>query len=108
MTDINLQESSYTNDTFSSDSDTRTPLRETSTTHAQAIRDSVVHAMSNYFAHLDGQDAFDVYNMVLAEVEAPLLEAVMNHTQHNQTKASILLGLNRGTLRKKLKQYGMM
>ncbi len=46
--------------------------------------------------------------MVLSEVEAPLLEVVMDYANHNQTKASQLLGLNRGTLRKKLKQYGLL
>jgi Fis family transcriptional regulator len=46
--------------------------------------------------------------MVLAEVEAPLLEEIMHYTRNNQTKASQMLGLNRGTLRKKLKQYGLL
>ena len=72
------------------------------------LRDSVELAVNNYFQHLDGQDATDVYNMVLAEVETPLLEAVMKYCRHNQTKASNILGLNRGTLRKKLKQYGLL
>lgn len=76
--------------------------------HAQTLRDSVDVAMSNYFSHLDGQQVTDVYQMVLSEVEAPLLEAVMKYTRNNQTKASVLLGLNRGTLRKKLKQYGLL
>lgn len=75
---------------------------------AQTLRDSVAIALNNYFAHLDGQDVTDVYNMVLSEVEAPLLEAVMKYTRNNQTKASVMLGLNRGTLRKKLKQYGLL
>ena len=75
---------------------------------AQTLRDSVSIALSNYFAHLDGQPVTDVYNMVLSEVEAPLLEEVMKYTRNNQTKAAILLGLNRGTLRKKLKQYGLL
>ena len=58
----------------------------------------------------DPVDAHDAWadDMVLAEVEAPLLETVMRYTRDNQTKASIVLGLNRGTLRKKLKQYGML
>lgn len=80
----------------------------TSVANAQTIRDSVAIALNNYFSHLDGQEVFDVYDMVLAEVEAPLLEAVMKYTRKNQTKAATLLGLNRGTLRKKLKQYGML
>ncbi len=74
----------------------------------QTLRDSVEKAMNNYFTHLDGQDVTNIYNMVLSEVEAPLLESVMNHVKGNQTRASIMLGLNRGTLRKKLKQYGLL
>ena len=75
---------------------------------AQTLSDSVAIALDNYFSHLDGQDVTDVYDMVLSEVEAPLLEAVMKYTRNNQTKASVMLGLNRGTLRKKLKQYGLL
>ena len=75
---------------------------------ARTLRDSVERSMHNYFAHLDGQDVTDVYQMVLSEVEAPLLETVMAYVKGNQTKAAILLGLNRGTLRKKLKQYGLL
>ena len=74
----------------------------------QTLRGSVEKALRNYFAHLDGQEVSDVYNLVLSEVEAPLLETVMNHVKGNQTKASELLGLNRGTLRKKLKQYDLL
>lgn len=74
----------------------------------QTLRDSVEKALQNYFDHLDGQPVVDLYDMVLSEVEAPLLETVMKYTRDNQTKASVVLGLNRGTLRKKLKQYGML
>ena len=74
----------------------------------QSLRDSVEQSMDNYFKHLDGQPVTDVYDMVLAEVEAPMLEVVMKYTRHNQTKAAQVLGLNRGTLRKKLKQYGLL
>ncbi|WP_086930945.1 DNA-binding transcriptional regulator Fis [Agarilytica rhodophyticola] len=74
----------------------------------QSLRDCVEKAVSNYFQHLEGQDVTDVYEMVLAEVEAPMLEVVMKYTRHNQTKAANVLGLNRGTLRKKLKQYGLL
>ena len=75
---------------------------------SQTLRDSVEKSMNNYFAHLDGQDVTDVYQMVLSEVEAPLLETVMAYVKGNQTRAAVLLGLNRGTLRKKLKQYGLL
>ncbi|WP_348650930.1 DNA-binding transcriptional regulator Fis [Parendozoicomonas sp. Alg238-R29] len=74
----------------------------------QTLRDSVEKAMNNYFTHLEGHDATNVYNMVLSEVEAPLLECVMTHVKGNQTRAAVMLGLNRGTLRKKLKQFGLL
>ena len=74
----------------------------------QTLRGAVEKALLNYFAHLEGADVTDVHNLVLSEVEAPLLETVMNHVKGNQTKASELLGLNRGTLRKKLKQYDLL
>ena len=72
------------------------------------LRDSVTTSVRNYLAELDGQLSTDVYQMVLAEVEAPLLTEIMAYTRNNQTKASLMLGLNRGTLRKKLKQYNLI
>lgn len=81
---------------------------EPSGSQEPSLRDSVEKAVNNYFQHLDGQEVSDVYDMVLAEIEAPMLEVVMNYTRHNQTRAAHVLGLNRGTLRKKLKQYGLL
>lgn len=78
------------------------------TPEGQTLRGSVEKALHNYFAHLEGAPVTDVYNLVLCEVEAPLLETVMQYVNGNQTKASELLGLNRGTLRKKLKQYDLL
>ena len=72
------------------------------------LREAVDTAMRRYFTHLDGSTTTDLYAMVMAEVEAPLLAAVMEHTQGNQTRAAEMLGLNRGTLRKKLKYYELI
>jgi Fis family transcriptional regulator len=83
-------------------------FQSTSSEQSHTLRDNVDRALQNYFTHLDGQPITDLYQLVLAEVEAPLLESVMSFTKDNQTKASAILGLNRGTLRKKLKQYGML
>ncbi|MGB2287204.1 MAG: DNA-binding transcriptional regulator Fis [Porticoccaceae bacterium] len=74
----------------------------------QSLRYSVAEAMQRYFSDLDGQDTQDLYNLVMAEVEPPLLQAAMNYTKQNQSKTAELLGLNRGTLRKKLKQYNLL
>jgi len=63
--------------------------------------------LEGYFKDLDGQAPADLYQMVLQEIEQPLLESVLHYTRGNQSKAAIVLGLNRGTLRKKLKQYDM-
>lgn len=63
--------------------------------------------LEDYFRDLDGHQTANLYQMVLQEVEQPLLESVLTHTRGNQSKAAELLGLNRGTLRKKLKQYDM-
>jgi len=64
-------------------------------------------ALERYFRHLDGAKAVDLYDIFLAEVEKPLLEVVMQHVQSNQCRAAEMLGINRNTLRKKLKRYGL-
>lgn len=86
----------------------RQPQSNAGSDRQMTLRESVEQALQKYFAHLDGQQASDVYNLVLSEVEAPLLETVMRYVQGNQTRASEVLGLNRGTLRKKLKQYDLL
>ncbi len=73
-----------------------------------SLRENVRAAVKTYLDQLDGQLTTDVYQMVLAEMEAPLLEEILIYTRHNQSKASRMLGLNRGTLRKKLKQHGLL
>ena len=78
------------------------------TTGTQTLRDAVDQAVANYFRHLGNEDITGVYDLVLAEVEAPLLARVLEYTRGNQTQAAIVLGLNRGTLRKKLKQYKLI
>jgi Fis family transcriptional regulator len=67
----------------------------------------VQQALRNYLAQLNGQEVIDLYDMVLSEVEAPMLDVIMQYTRGNQTRAAVMMGINRGTLRKKLKRYGM-
>lgn len=74
-------------------------------TPSQTLRESVTDSLKSYFSKLDGHTPDDLYRMVIEEVEKPLLESVMNYCGGNQTKAAKCLGLNRGTLRKKLKHY---
>ena len=94
------------------DQNVTSPFTTTITTPAQTqaqkpLRDSVKQAVNKYLKQLDNSNIENLYELVMAEVEAPMLEEIMTFTRGNQTRASIMLGINRGTLRKKLKQYGM-
>lgn len=71
------------------------------------LRECAEAALEKYFSDLDGHQPRDLYAMVLAEIEQPLLKQVMLHTRGNQSKAAEILGLNRSTLRKKLRLYGL-
>ena len=71
------------------------------------LRACVEDAMQGYFKQLEGHVTNDLYQMVLSEIEEPLFRSVLEYTKGNQSKASELLGINRGTLRKKLKMYGL-
>ncbi len=64
--------------------------------------------MNRYFNQLDEENIpIDVYQLVLNEVEPPLLNAVMDFSNNNQSKAAKILGINRTTLRTKLKKYNI-
>ena len=77
-------------------------------TQENSLRSQVEKALSRYFNHIEGEPVKDLHRMVISEVEIPLFEAVMKHTGNNQSKASVMLGINRGTLRTKLKSYGLL
>ena len=83
-------------------------LLSSAPTTQQSLRDHVANSIQRYFYDLDGQDTKELYSLVMAEIEPPLLEAAMKYTRNNQSKTAALLGLNRGTLRKKLKQYNLL
>jgi Fis family transcriptional regulator, factor for inversion stimulation protein len=76
-------------------------------TDAMPLSTQIKQMVGQYFSQLNGHDAVDLYAMVISEVEKPLLEATLEHTGYNQTKAAKALGLSRSTLRKKLEQYGI-
>ena len=72
------------------------------------FKEFVSNAMIEYFKKIDGYPIDNVYNLVIGEVEKPLIEETIKYCKGNQTKASQLLGLSRGTLRKKMKQYNIL
>jgi Fis family transcriptional regulator len=72
------------------------------------LRDQVHTALQTYLSQLDGHPLpGNLYKLVLQEVEHPLLQTVMHYTGGNQSKAADILGIDRSTLRKKLKQYDL-
>lgn len=69
---------------------------------------SVEKAVNQYLVTMEGQEITGLYELVLSEIEVPLLKCVLDYTGNNQSRAAIVLGLNRGTLRHKLRKYGMI
>lgn len=66
------------------------------------IADTVRRSLEKYFRDLDGEKPRSVYDMVIRNVERPLLEVVLDRAEGNQTIAAQMLGINRNTLRKKM------
>ena len=78
---------------------------DASDTTAASLAESVTHSVQKYFSELKGTDPVDLYQFVLEEIETPLFRAVMEHCKYNQSRAAIMLGISRGTLRTKLRRY---
>lgn len=74
-------------------------------TSQEGFASNVQNALKQYFGQLDGTEPSNLYTLVLAEMEIPLLKMVMRFTNDNQSKAAKILGISRGTLRKKLAMY---
>ena len=74
---------------------------------AESISHCVERALDNYFEDMDGHDPANIYELVLSQTEKPMLEVVLKQTQRNITKSAEILGINRATLRKKLKKYDL-
>ncbi|HWK73491.1 MAG TPA: DNA-binding transcriptional regulator Fis [Povalibacter sp.] len=71
------------------------------------LRTMTAEALNSYFETLNGHKPGQLYDLVLREVEEPLFKAVLDYAAGNQSRAADILGINRGTLRKKLKTYGL-
>ena len=68
---------------------------------------AVKHSIRRYLFELEGTQPNNMYELVLKQIEQPLFEAILEHTKGNQSRAAEMLGLNRGTLRKKLRSYNL-
>ena len=70
-----------------------------------ALTDEALHG---YLNSLNGHKPAELYQLVISEVEKPLFRTVMEYAEGNQSEAAAILGINRGTLRKKLKAYKLL
>ncbi len=66
---------------------------------------TVEEAVRAYLRDLDGELPCDLFDTVISQIEKPLLQTVLEHCENNQSKTATYLGINRGTLRKKIKQH---
>jgi len=82
-------------------------LNETPTQEISQLSHAVKHSIRRFLYELDGAHPDNMYELVLKQIEQPLFEAILEHTKGNQSRAADLLGLNRGTLRKKLRSYNL-
>ena len=71
------------------------------------LRECVREALDAYLSDLDGVEPNELFRLVMEQVEPPMIEAVLARTRGNQSRAAQMLGINRGTLRKKIKLYGL-
>jgi Fis family transcriptional regulator, factor for inversion stimulation protein len=77
-------------------------------TRPNEIADSVHRTLDQYFRDLDGEKPSAIYEMVIRNVERPMLEFVLRQANGNQTVAAEMLGINRNTLRRKLTEYELL
>ena len=75
--------------------------------HDLPLRNHAERALTDYFANLNGHLPARLYDLVLREVEEPLFRTVLDYASGNQSQAAVILGINRGTLRKKLREFGL-
>ena len=69
------------------------------------LRETVQNSIRNYLKDMGNAQAEDLYQILLSEVEPPLIEEVLRHTRNNQSRAARILGITRNTLRAKLHRY---
>ena len=81
---------------------------ETTTEQENGISATIRASLNQFLNDLGDENPGNIYDLVMQQVEEPLLEMVLAHVDGNQSKAAEHLGINRGTLRKKLKAYKLI
>jgi|WetSurMetagenome_2_1015567.scaffolds.fasta_scaffold57581_3 Fis family transcriptional regulator, factor for inversion stimulation protein len=82
-----------------------TRLTQATKNKSFTLSESVFEAIETYLSNLEGHKPTNLYQMVQEQVESSLFHTILKHTNKNQCKTAAILGISRGTLRKKIKQY---
>ncbi len=69
------------------------------------LHDAVKRSLERYFKDMDGEKPTSIYDMVLKNVEKPMIELVLGQAEGNLTHAATMLGIDRNTLRKKMQLH---
>lgn len=77
----------------------------TTTKQEQGLQTLVYDLVNRFLTENKNKPIDGLYDMILSEVEPPLLQAVMEKRRGNQLQAAKMLGISRGTIRKKLQRY---
>jgi Fis family transcriptional regulator len=73
-------------------------------TRRNELGEAVRRSLERYFKDMEGERPTAIYDMVLKNVEKPMIEVVLGRTEGNQSRAAAMLGIDRNTLRKKMQQ----
>jgi len=75
--------------------------------NSNCLSDNVKAAVERYFKDMDGHEPSNLHELVMSQVEKPLIECVIDNSRGNLSRAAQLLGLNRGTLRNRMQKYDL-
>lgn len=81
------------------------PITHAATKQDQGLQEIVYTLVNRFLIENKGKSVDNLYDMILSEIEPPLLQAVMEKRRGNQLQAARILGISRGTIRKKLQRY---
>ena len=73
-----------------------------------ALSETAQRTLQEYLDTLGNHEPSHVYRLMMDEVERPMLEVMMRYTHGNQSKAAQFMGINRATLRTKLKRHNLL
>ena len=85
----------------------RKKAKATPAAKGKCLSENVRDALDKYFTDMDGHEPAGLYELIIAQVEKPLIECVIENSRGNITRAAQVLGLNRATLRNRMQKYGL-